>query len=236
MITPMTKISMEEYVKRFYDISKEFTQGCILPLNPSFNITTTGLYSEKPKAILIIENACNLVEEVKLGRMCVETIEYIILYDATTFLESCPNCNIMRDFIQNRRFETEFVYLPPHLKYTMHPDGFYGICSNSAFIPLTRIKENKQEEYLCVKPPFRDYIKNKYVYFKIMIPLKQITDDESYEWIFRRELMKGDKTPEELKSKLKSKKMKLDEYDNIVKNLVDNGILSKNETGNYTID
>ena len=67
------------------------------------------------------------------------------------------------------------------------------------------------------------------------MPLKQITDDGSYEWIFRRELMNGDKTPEEFKSKFKSNKMKLEEYNNIVKNLVDKGILIKTETGNYTI-
>ncbi|MBA7531819.1 hypothetical protein ES705_24043 [subsurface metagenome] len=84
------------------------------------------------------------------------------------------------------------------------PYGLYGICNESNYIPLVKLKNYKQEEYLCVKTPYRDYIKNKYAQFKLYLPIKTITDNEAIIWIIKNILKnEGEKTIEELVKRIK---------------------------------
>lgn len=175
------KITMEEYSELFYGYSKNITQGCILPIIPDFEIKQNEKAITEPFAVLIIENACNLVESDERSTK-VSGVEYIMLYDAEVFLKDRKPRSI-RDIIQNRRFESELIYLPPIDIYNDYQAGFIGLCNYSRYINLTTLNINKQEKYICVKPPYRDYIKNKYIYFKLSIPLFTITDDEVNNWI-----------------------------------------------------
>ena len=110
------------------------------------------------------------------------------------------NIQTIQFLIQNRVFDTEAVYLPPHdlikkcqkcnlitilensnkciycknetqvLNY-----GLLGICDYSGFIPLELLKKLRLEKYLCVKTPYRDYIKNKYIQsFRYILENKDI--------------------------------------------------------------
>ncbi len=179
------KITMEEYSELFYEFSKSITQGCIVPIIPDFEIKQNENASADPFAVLIIENACNLVESEERSPK-VSGVEYIILYDAKVFLRDHKQ-KYIRDIIQNRRFESELIYLPPHDMYNDYQKGFIGLCNYSRYIHLTTLKLKKQEKYICVKPPYRDYIKNKYIYFKLSIPLFTITDNEVNDWINKYE-------------------------------------------------
>jgi len=230
----MTIINMNYYSKIIYEISTKITQGCIIQNILKLNIKRKGLYDDFPFALFIIENACNLVKEK--GRTTVDRVEYILLYDATPFIDNLKiKANYIKigEFIQNRRFESEYFYLPPHYKYKDHPDGFYGLCKDSAFIKLKLLEKLELKDYLCVSPPFRDYIKNKHAYFKIIIPLEDITDDEALGWIFNRELSKGDKTYEELKTTLKGGR-KANEFKENIEKLIKKGILKEMEGNTFT--
>jgi len=175
------KITMNDYSELYYGYSKTITQGCILPIIPEYDIKRNEKANNEPFAILIIENACNLVKNDKRSTK-VSGVEYIILYDAEVFFKDYKSRSI-RDVIQNRRFDSEIIYLPPNDMYNDYQEGFIGLCNYSRYINLTTLNINKQEKYICVRPPYRDYIKNKYIYFKLSIPLFTITDDEVNNWI-----------------------------------------------------
>ncbi len=178
------KITMEDYSELFYGICKNITQGCIIPIIPAFEIKQDEKASTEAFALLIIENACNLVESEDRSPK-VSGVEYIMLYDAKVFLKNhkISKKKSVRDIVQNRRFESEIVYLPPHDMYNNYQEGFIGLCNYSRYIDLLTLKLNKLDKYICVKPPYRDYIKNKYIYFKLSIPLFTITENEVNDWI-----------------------------------------------------
>lgn len=176
-----SKITMEDYTQIFYEKTNFFTQGCIIPDIPEFDIKKNENTVTKQIALLIIENACNL--ETGGGRTPkVSGVEYIMLYDAKDFISRLNSAKTIGSMIQNRKFESPSIYLPPHDMYDSYPQGFIGLCDFSRHIDLTTLNKYKLEEYLCVIPPYRDYIKNKYLYFKLSIPLYTITDDEALKW------------------------------------------------------
>lgn len=240
------KISMKKYSEDFYEFKNNITQGVIIPY-----ISTLKLQNKGQIALLVIENACNLVEDEV--RKPVEKVEYILLYDFFThsiMKEERINIQTIQFLIQNRVFDTEAVYLPPHdlikkcqkcnlitilensnkciycknetqvLNY-----GLLGICDYSGFIPLELLKKLRLEKYLCVKTPYRDYIKNKYIQFKLPIAIETITDDEAITWITTNVLKtEGEKSLEEIQKRLKSSNI-----EKIVEDLLKQGYLKYNK-------
>ena len=247
------KISMKEYSEVFYEFKEYITQGVIIPYIPNLQLQNKGQL-----ALLVIENACNLVED-EVRKPKVERVEYIFLYDVFTYLEIKEKRIDVQTFqfiIQNRRFDTELVYLPPHdsikkcqecnlitiledsdeciycSKETQNLDyGFLGICDYSGYIPLELLKKLKFKKYLCVKTPYRDYINNKYTQFKLPIAIKTITDDEAIKWIITNVLKdEGKKTLTEIQQRFK-----ISNIGQKIEDLLEQGYLKYNKkTGLYT--
>ena len=241
------KISMKEYSEVFYEFKKNITQGVIIPYIPRLRLQDKGQI-----ALLVIENACNLVED-EIRKPKVERVEYIFLYDVPTHLEIREQRVIVQNvqyIIQNRKFDTELVYLPPHNSikkcqecnlitiledsneciYCSHETqildyGFLGICDSSGYIPLELLEKLKFEKYLCVKTPYRDYIKNKYTQFKLPIAIKTISDDEAIIWIITNVLKnEGKKSLEEIQQRFK-----VSDIEQIVEDLLKQGYLKFNK-------
>jgi len=225
--------TIEKYSKNCYEICKNFTQGCIIPIIPEFNINTKDAI-----AILIIENACNL--ESDENRIPREKVEYILLYDAKKFIDDLNNYLAIQEFIQNRRFYTEVMYLPPHVIYEKYPDGFQADCTDSGFITFKILEKYKLDKYVCVIPPFRDYIKNKYLYFKLIIPLDTISDDNAFIWMIKRELKEGQKSFIELdvrfRPKKKPAKITQTQFRDMLDDLIQKGEIKKNGDDNYILE
>jgi len=237
---------MKKYSDDFYEFKNNITQGVIIPYNPNLHLQDRGQI-----ALLVIENACNLVEDE--DQKPVERVEYILLYDFFIYSimkEKRVNVKTIQFLIQNRKFETEAVYLPPHDSIkkchncnliTILDDsnecihcknetevldyGLLGICDYSGFIPLELLKQLKSEKYLCVKTPYRDYIKNKYIQFKLPIAIKTVTDDEAIIWIITNVLKKeGKKSLKEIQQRFK-----ITNIEKIVEDLLKQGYLKHNK-------
>ena len=219
---------MEIYSKLFYTISKTLTQGCIIPIKSEYNIIDPDVV-----ALLIIENACNLVEDENRS-LKVTKIEYINLYNASEIIQNLKRYDIIQEFIQNRRFSTETIFLPPHNKLLDFPDGFNGDCKSSGFISFETLNAYEDDDYLCIKPPSREYINNKIIQFKLAVPIESISDEEAINWIFERYLIDGSKSYQEL-IELKPKKMSENKFKSVMQNLTENQIVKRNKDGRYEL-
>ncbi len=146
-----------------------------------------------PVGIIIIENACDLEEgstseEGSMRYRKTETVEFLFVYDAGSFLssnfkiflskksgskdESKEGSRILR-FLENADIDNMNFYLPPHEMFkSSFPIGFVVYCKKSQILPMSLLPQ--KGPFASVIPPHRDKLRNFHLKYDLRVPSMEL--------------------------------------------------------------